>query len=82
MSMPLDLAYYQMPRKGRDLRTISPNECRDDMIYFRTYRDVEYYKRIDNKFVFARKLLPREVDDFMFNNGQSFRGCTIVEKLR
>ena len=81
MSLPLPLAEQIRRGKRKAIQINSLSECKDDLIYIRDYRTFEYYKRINNKFVYARNLLPREVDDFHFNNGNSFRGCTVVERL-
>ena len=78
MSLPLELAVHI--RKGAR-RPITVGESTEDLIYIKDYRTLEYYKRIDGRFVFARNLLPREVEDFYFNNGRSFKGCTIAEKM-
>jgi len=82
MSLPLDLAYYRLGRTGRKLHAIPPHDCRDDLIFFKRYDQAEYYKRISGRFVFARKLHKHEINDFYFNNGQSFRGATIVERIK
>jgi len=80
VSMPLDLAYCRDYRKGIRLDEMTTEDATPDLVYFKTYRDVELYKRLDGRFIFARKLTKREIDEFYFNNGKSFRGCTIVER--
>ena len=82
MSLPLSLAEYRLIEMRKAHEITSLHQCKDDLIFIKNYRTFEYYKRIDDRFVFARKLLPREVEDFYFNNGRSFRGCTIVEKFK
>lgn len=81
MSLPLDLAYCRDYRRGTHISQLNVMDCRDDLIYIKDYRTFEYYKRIGGRFVFARKLSRREKNDFYFNNGKSFRGCTIVERV-
>jgi len=82
MSLPLDLVYEikKGSRKAINLSDFNRSSCKDDLIYIKNYRTFEYYKRLSGRYVFARNLLPREIDDFYFNNGQSFRGCTVIEK--
>ena len=82
MALPLDLAYYQLGHHGRKLHQISPHDCRDEMIYIKSYREYELYKRIGGKFVYARNLLPREIEDYYFYSGETFRHCTICERIR
>ena len=84
MSLPLQLAgeIKKGNRRSCDLSTLQHHECKDDLIYIKNYRTFEYYKRINDRFVFARKLLPREIEDFYFNNGKSFSGCSIVERMK
>ena len=81
MSLPLDLAYYELNR-ARRLKEVPGHMCRDDMIYLYNYRTAFYYKRIGNDYIFTRKLLPREIEDMRFENGKSFYNCTICERLK
>ena len=80
MALPLDLAYYEIG-KARRMKEVPGHFCKDDLIYIKNYRVFELYKRIDNRFVFSRHLLKHEIEDYYFNNGRSFVGCTIAEKV-
>ena len=84
MSFPLDLVEQIRcgNRQAIDIRHMPVDQYKDDIIFIRDYRRFEYYKRINGKYFFARNLLKREIDDFRFQDGHSFRSCTIVERMK
>ena len=84
MSLPIGLAYEIKSgnRSAIDLADFNRSTCKDDLIFIRSYNRYEYFKKIDGRFVFARNLLPREIEDFRFRNDMSLRSCTIAEKTK
>jgi hypothetical protein len=84
MSLPMDLVYEikKGSRKAINLADFQGSNCKEDLIFIRSYRQYEYFKKIDGRYIYARNLLPREIEDFRFYNDKSLRSCTVVEKYK
>jgi len=84
MSLPLDLVYEikKGSRKAINICDFQRDNCKDDLIFIRAYNRFEYYKKIDGRYIFARNLLPREIEDWRFYNDSSLRSCTVIEKMK
>ena len=82
MSLPLPLAEQIRRGKRKAIQINSLSECKDSLVYIKNYRTYELYTRIDDRFVFARKLLPEEISDWYFYNGRSLGSASVVERIK
>ena len=83
MTMPLGLAEYHLKtRLGKSNKNVKLSECKDSLVYVKTYRCYELYTRINDRFVYTRNLSNEEIQDWYFHNGQSLGSVSIIERIK